>query len=411
MLRTKQHVVKKTEQEWMQMEATIGGHEQRLESNFILTHQSRYRYNCTGKLFDSGLSCYKTKYWSKDTAFRKLDLMEFDDNGWAVIHHMVAADKPLLNQVRIFCDADKNLLSLQTRDQFKYTPLLLACHSGKADSVRCLIELGADLAQRDSNGYTALHVSALRENEQCMRALLDTNKTQWKEMINIISRGKNDEVEALADQLKKLFEDGAGPKEKLRTLFVEKFDGLEAIKTSLSDQRRSNERAIALIDLLITIFEVKGDYQEQFVSIGGIPVITDILKTAGSLEVSGYGFDCLNIMAQTNVEWAYVMFQNGLTENIISALTRNDAVTLPLLTGAITLLAKMLRSNEAVPASIGDQSDIFGLLANCFDMVNADDLAEGAYLTTSLLSVFDALLSLTKIRLVSPKFPRLYAPF
>ena len=53
-------------------------------------------------------------------------IKEFDDNGWAVIHHMVAADKPLLNQVRIFCDADKNLLDLQTRDQYKYTPLLLA---------------------------------------------------------------------------------------------------------------------------------------------------------------------------------------------------------------------------------------------------------------------------------------------
>ena len=53
-------------------------------------------------------------------------IKEFDDNGWAVIHHMVAAEKPLLNQVRIFCDADKNLLDLQTRDQYKYTPLLLA---------------------------------------------------------------------------------------------------------------------------------------------------------------------------------------------------------------------------------------------------------------------------------------------
>ena len=269
-----------------------------------------------------------------------------------------------------------------------------------------MIELGADLSQRDSSGYNALQVSALKvslnlremkvlltqENEQCLRALLDTNKSQWKEMTNILTRGKNDEVEAMADQLKKLFEDGTGPKEKLRTLFVEKFNGLESIKTSLTDQRRSNERAIALIDLLITIFDGKPDYQEQFVGIGSISVITDILKNSGSLEVSGYGFDCLNILAQTNIDWAYTMFQNGLTDNIISALTRNDAVTLPLLTGAINLLAKMLRSNETVPAMIGEQIDIFSLLASCFDMVNADDPSEGSSLTASLLEVFGALL-------------------
>ena len=177
-----------------------------------------------------------------------------------------------------------------------------------------------------------MKVLLIQENEQCLRALLDTNKSQWKEMITILSRGKNDEVEAMADQLKKLFEDGTGPKEKLRTLFVEKFNGLESIKTSLADQRRSNERSIALIDLLITVFNDKPDYQEQFVGIGSIGVITDILKNSGSLEVSGYGFDCLNILGQTNIDWAYTMFQNGLTDNIISALTRNDAVTSPLLT-------------------------------------------------------------------------------
>ena len=237
-----------------------------------------------------------------------------------------------------------------------------------------------------------MKVLLIQENEQCLRALLDTNKSQWKEMTNILTRGKNDEVEAMADQLKKLFEDGTGPKEKLRTLFVEKFNGLESIKTSLTDQRRSNERAIALIDLLITIFDGKPDYQEQFVGIGSISVITDILKNSGSLEVSGYGFDCLNILAQTNIDWAYTMFQNGLTDNIISALTRNDAVTLPLLTGAINLLAKMLRSNETVPALIGEQIDIFSLLASCFDMVNADDPSEGSSLTASLLEVFGALL-------------------
>lgn len=65
-------------------------------------------------------------HWIDRTICKVLSqIKEFDDNGWAVIHHMVAAEKPLLNQVRIFCDADKNLLDLQTRDQYKYTPLLL----------------------------------------------------------------------------------------------------------------------------------------------------------------------------------------------------------------------------------------------------------------------------------------------
>ena len=27
------------------------------------------------RLFESGLSCYETQYWGKDTSFRKLDLM------------------------------------------------------------------------------------------------------------------------------------------------------------------------------------------------------------------------------------------------------------------------------------------------------------------------------------------------
>ena len=79
--------------------------------------------------------------------------------------------------------------------------------------------------------------------------------------------------------------------------------------------------------------------------------------------------------------------------SIVNALTRNDCVTLPLLTAAITLLAKMLRSNESVPAAVGEQNELFTLLANCFDMVNTDDLTEGANLTASLLQVFDALLS------------------
>ena len=37
----------------------------------------------------------------------------------------------------------------------------------------------------------------IQENDQCLRALLDVDKSQWREMTSILSRGKNDEVEAL----------------------------------------------------------------------------------------------------------------------------------------------------------------------------------------------------------------------
>ena len=63
--------------------------------------------------------------------------------------------------------------------------------------------------------------SHFQENEQCVRALLDADKTQWRELVGIISKGKNDEAEMAADQMRKLFIDQSVPREKLCTLFVE----------------------------------------------------------------------------------------------------------------------------------------------------------------------------------------------
>ena len=63
----------------------------------------------------------------------------------------------------------------------------------------------------------------------------------------------------------------------------------EKLKTQAKgDQRRNDERAIALLDLLTTIFADKADYQDQFVSIGSIGVVTELLKLASSLEGSPF---------------------------------------------------------------------------------------------------------------------------
>ena len=42
-----------------------------------------------------------------------------------------------------------------------YTPLHVACRHGHGGSVQYLMQLGCDIEARESNGRTALHLSAL----------------------------------------------------------------------------------------------------------------------------------------------------------------------------------------------------------------------------------------------------------
>ena len=53
------------------------------------------------------------------------------------------------------------------------TPLCAAAATGDATSVRCLLDLNADVAAADPNGATALHFCADRGSSQCARLLLD----------------------------------------------------------------------------------------------------------------------------------------------------------------------------------------------------------------------------------------------
>ena len=73
----------------------------------------------------------------------------------------------------------------------------------------------------------------LQDNEQCVKALLNHDVNQWKELTNIIANGKNDDAAACQDQMRKLLTEEDGPTEKLCTLFVEGFDGIQALKNSL----------------------------------------------------------------------------------------------------------------------------------------------------------------------------------
>ena len=68
--------------------------------------------------------------------------IEFDDSGWTAIHHCIAAEKELLMSIEKNVASNEEYLEVATKDEFEYTPLLLAVKKNKFKSVEKLISLG-----------------------------------------------------------------------------------------------------------------------------------------------------------------------------------------------------------------------------------------------------------------------------
>ena len=111
-----------------------------------------------------------------------------------------------------------------------------------------------------------------------MKAILDHDEKCWKELVSIISSGKNEDSAACCEQLRKLIVEDGGANGALCSKFVDSFDGLNAVKSALQYTNPDAERLICAIDLLTSIFDGCLNYQQGFVDAGGICTLVDVLK-------------------------------------------------------------------------------------------------------------------------------------
>ena len=180
---------------------------------------------------------------------------EFDENGWAHIHH--AAFNGYHKSVARFVKGRDDQLDLLTEDGKQTTPLLLACIGGKIETVKILINLGADLKATDRNMQGLVELAAVNYHIKMLEFFLAncSELNVWKRLIKMLSGiGEEDSDSAAAKTLAEL--------------------------TSTEQD----------------------DYIEQFISDGGIPALVNLLNG--------------NVVSEDAVEYTLtVMLNLGKNEN------------------------------------------------------------------------------------------------
>ncbi|XP_038077595.1 ankyrin and armadillo repeat-containing protein-like isoform X2 [Patiria miniata] len=110
-----------------------------------------------------------------------------DPDGWAAIHHAAFYDHAPI--VRMFVRKSIDLMELETWDKLRRTPLLLAASSGALESVKILIDLGANIRKTDMERNTMIHLAALRFHTNVLEFFIEWNHSDvpvWQTLIGML---------------------------------------------------------------------------------------------------------------------------------------------------------------------------------------------------------------------------------
>ena len=122
----------------------------------------------------------------------KVNMDEFDENGWAHVHH--AAYNGYYKSVSRFIKSREDQLELETQDGQQLTPLLLACMNGHLETVQLLVEqLHANLKAQDRQSFGAVELAASKNHIGVLEYLLKLNSPDlevWKNLIRGLSQSE-----------------------------------------------------------------------------------------------------------------------------------------------------------------------------------------------------------------------------
>lgn len=242
---------------------------------------------------------------------------DFDEHGWAHIHH--AADRGFPKSLERFVHADPDQLELATNDSLGSTPFLIAVASGNLDSINCLITLGAKINAINNQNHGAIEICALKNYIELLEFFIKLNSDLlpvWKNLLKFLSSETEEEAEPAGRCLQTLTQ----PSEEgeinpyWESLFK---NGCVPTVIKVAKSTIADDAKVPALNVLINILE-KQEVKEQVHSSGGIPAFVKLLKSTNSMTVQ-LSAQILKELATVR-EYADNMVQNNAIQGLLKVM-------------------------------------------------------------------------------------------
>ena len=242
---------------------------------------------------------------------------EFDEHGWAHIHH--AANRGFPKSIERFVHADPEHLELQTNDDNRSTPFLIAVTAGNLDSITCLIHLGAKVHAINSVNHGAVEICAMKQYINLLEYFIELNNDQlpvWKNLLKFVSSESEEEAEYAGICLRTLTQPAAENELNPNWESVYKNGGIPTI-VKVAKSTVADDAKVPAFQTLLNMIE-RQEVKEQIFSSGGISAFVRLLKSTNNMAVQ-LSAKILKELAKVK-EYADNMVQNSAIPGLLKVL-------------------------------------------------------------------------------------------
>lgn len=323
----------------------------------------------------------------------------FDSNGWHPVHH--AAHSNCQHVVGYLIRRDPFCLELQTKETASETPLLLACHCGGLDTIKTLMNLGANFGATNSAAEGIVHIAISHNHINILQFLLEADITGvdvWKTIVEMLEAdagsGKPEAAARVLDPLSKWIPEmtckmmleygGLYPLARLlqedthlqalATQALKNISHYDSIKTALvvdtstiiPDLVRllssTEDRILSRSCSILCDLGLLEDCQSSIVSQGAIEPLVKLIHVGNRDDIQLYACALLGILARRHQLNQSAVSESSGVEAIIALLKSELACIQACASNTLCILMTSHEENQLKALSNSAENDLVNLL-------------------------------------------------